>query len=451
MIVRRVSLAFVSSVLFAALVANPGSSLASTNVAANLSTQAYAALSGGDAAKSLVLYSQAIESGELGPDALANALLNRALAFQQTQQNEKAITDYTAALTLDVMSSALRATALYNRGLAQQKSKQVPLAIEDFTSALLINPEFSHAYLARANALRESGQYLFALSDYERALKYNHPEQARVYFGEAQTYEYLKRPIDAKRFLKAALVVDAGFKPAIEKLKTLGELAEADDSGTDPILTGSTVANLGGSTEVIKPELPKGVEPPASLMAEAQAPTDAPVYADATKAITDRLPAVVVDSQVADAAPTETPEAAEQVQKDKKVDVASVPSIPAQSKSSAANEAVGSITPVGKKIRAVKAEQASLKAEEPTLAVETGWSVQIASAASEDAAWTSWKTMQKRFKVLSGQKPVVVKADLGGKGTFYRLRLAGFENQAKAQSACGKLKSGGVSCYISKV
>ena len=434
MIVRCVKLALVSSVLFAALVANPGSSFASTGLAMNLSGQAYAALNSGDAARSLVLYSQAIASGELGPEALANALLNRALAYQQTQQNEKAISDYTSALTIDAMTSPLRATALYNRGLAQQKMNQMPLAIEDFTSALLINSGFSHAYFARANALRDSGQLLFALSDYERAIKYNHPEQARVFFAEAQTYELLKRPSDAKKFLKASLAVDAGFKPALEKMKSLSQVAEQDDQVSDPILTSSTTANLTGSTEVVKPTLPKGIEPPAELMAQAQEPTTEPVFAENKKLFDDRVStddtANVETASITPIEPVVAPA------KEAKVIVSSVPKIPAQAP---------------KVIVASVAKKLKPATEVAVAPVVSGWVVQVASATSEDGAWTTWKNMQKRYKSLQSQKPDVVKADLGAKGTFYRVRFAGFSTQAEAQSSCGKLKSAGVSCFISKV
>ena len=194
--VRSVALAFVSSVYLVALGANIGSAFATTNP---VTSQAYQALTSGDSAKAISLYSFAIESRGLEPEVLANALLNRALAYQQQGQSAKAVDDYSAALTLDAMSAELRATALYNRGLSQQKQGYTPLAIEDFTSALMLNPSFAHAFLSRGNALRESGQYLFALSDYERALKFGHPEPARVYFGEAQTYELLNRPNDMKQ------------------------------------------------------------------------------------------------------------------------------------------------------------------------------------------------------------------------------------------------------------
>ena len=80
----------------------------------------------------------------------------------------------------------------------------------------------------------------------------------------------------------------------------------------------------------------------------------------------------------------------------------------------------------------------------------SGWSVQIASAATENAAWSTWKKMQARHKALASKEPVVVRADLGTRGIFYRVRLVGFESQSDANTECAKLKSKGVKCYISK-
>ena len=446
--VRRVALAFVSSVYLVALGANIGSAIATTNP---VTTQAYQALTSGDSLKAIALYSFAIESRGLEPEVLANALLNRALAYQQQNESAKAIDDYTAALGLDAMSAELRATALYNRGLSQQKQGNGPLAIEDYTSALMLNPSFAHAFLSRANVLRESGQYLFALSDYERALKFGHPEPARVYFGEAQTYELLNRPADMKQMLRSAILADASFKLAQDKLASLGATSLADDVGgvvvasADPVLTGA----VGGSSIIHKLDLPKGVEPPANLMTDATADIETPVaeantpaFQKAAKLYNERLPEA---EQVADATPVE-----EQVSAPEKiVAVAEVPAIP---KSAAKKAAVAEIEPAAD--QAVDTiETASVdpvaKATEPTPTV-FGWGVQVASASSEDAAWTTWRNMQKRFKVLGDKKPIVVKADLGAKGIFYRVRLAGFGNQDGAKSACSSLRSKGVTCFISK-
>jgi cell division septation protein DedD len=80
----------------------------------------------------------------------------------------------------------------------------------------------------------------------------------------------------------------------------------------------------------------------------------------------------------------------------------------------------------------------------------TGWSVQIASASTEDAAWSTWNKMKARHKALSGKEPVVVRADLGTKGVFFRVRLVGFDSQGEANRECSRLKSRGVKCFISK-
>ena len=433
--VRRVSLAFVSSVLFAALVANPGPTGAATNTAAALSVAGYQALASGDAGKAVPLFTQSIESRELGPDALANVLLNRAMAYQKLADNTKAIDDYTAALNLDAMTTELRARVLYNRGLAQQKAEHAALAIEDFTSALLINSSFSHAYLARANALRENGQYLFSISDYERAAKYHHPELAHVYFGEALAYESLKRPAESKGFLVQALKADAQFAPAQQKLKDMGDVAQLDDETNDPILTASV--SPGAKTDVVRQVLPKGVEPPSALLAQ-----DMSADADISLAVAEasQPDAVQRAEQVATTVTPMKPQEARMV-------VASVPKLPLNTK-----VAVAAAKPVVKALAVVESDAGDVTGSiSPAPAADmTGWVVQVSSATSEVAAWETWKKMQGTHKVLNGQKANVVKAELGAKGTFYRVRLGNFADQSAAKSACGKLKSGGVPCFVSK-
>jgi tetratricopeptide (TPR) repeat protein len=424
--VRSVCLAFVSSVYLAALGANSGSVFATTNSANPLASQAYKELAAGNSKGAIGLYTQAIDGKTLAPEMLVNSLLNRALAYQQQQQNVKAVEDYSAALTLDAMAPELRSTALYNRGLSQQKLGANSLAIEDFTNALLINSNFSHAYLSRGLALKDSGQLLFALSDFERALKNNHPDLARVYFGQAQTYELLHRPTEQKQMLEAALAINPQFAPAQNQLATLSGAKPLDVP--DEILTAS-ISPAGGSTIVRKPDLPKAVEPTAALVLGGNQPT----VQTATKLYMDRIEPEL--------SAVEKP-----AEPGKEIVVESVPEIPAP---------VKKLKPVSKP--SIKAEAPKVEIADPVVVgsiskppVQSGWAVQLASAVSEDAAWTTWKTMQKRNPALASIKPAVVKADLGAKGTFYRVRLQGFEAQKDAQSACQKLKSKGVACYASK-
>ncbi|MGA7266598.1 MAG: SPOR domain-containing protein, partial [Aestuariivirga sp.] len=378
-----------------------------------LVSDAYKALQAGDTVAAATAYSQAIESRGLEPEVLANALLNRGLAFQRLNEHARAIDDYTAAMRVDAMSAQLRALALYNRGLSYQKLDQDSRAIEDFTSALFLDAKFSHAYYSRGVALRDGGQYLFALADFDKAIRFEHPEPARVFFAEALTYEKLQRPQNAKESLGKALAANAGYEPAQKRLAALNGIQEpaVPAASADGIATATIATNT----------LPEASAPSAALLTDGSTETVVEVGQAGRKKITDRVPVEQGQVRVAVAEPEEKIIAIEPV----------------------------NVEPAAEQAAEVPAEEpAAEPASEPQKI--TGWSVQLASATTEDAAWSTWKKMKARHKVLADKDPVVVRADLGTKGTFYRVRLIGFDNQGDASSACSKLKSKGVKCFISK-
>jgi tetratricopeptide (TPR) repeat protein len=418
MSVRRVILASVSSAFLAACVAASGPAFATSEKPNEIiAEQAYEALAAGDQQTAISAYSQAIESQDLPTEVLANALLNRGLAYQQLSEHQKAIDDYTAALQLDAMSAEMRATALYNRGLSQQKLPNLSAAVEDYTSALFLDPTFAHAYYGRGNALRESGQFLFALSDYEKATRYHHPNAAQVYYAEALTYESLKRPNEARKSLERAVAANPKFKQAADRLASLQGSVMAKPS---------VVASVGGGQLTVrKPDLPKAVEPSAALLNDGESD---PIM---TSAVSTPEPA---SKKIVDRVPVEEEKivAVEVVEDD---DAAVAPEATAPAIAEIAEPAAD---------ETVEVEPAAAPAME-------GWSVQVASATSEDGAWSTWKKMKAKHRSLNSEKPIVVKADLGTKGVVYRVRLAGFEDQNAAKKSCSKLKSSGVSCYVSKL
>ena len=433
MSLRILFLASVSAAFLAASAAVSGPAAAATpNANTQLASEAYKALAAGDAAAAVESYSKAIESRQLEPEVLANALLNRGLAYQHLNQHNQAIDDYTSAMRIDAMSGKLRAMALYNRGLSYQRLQQPARAMDDFTSALFLDQTFAYAYYSRGNLLRDTGQYLFALADFEKALQFAYPDTARASFGEALAYEKLGRPGNARDALNKALAANPQFQPAKIRFAALDGAAKpvAATGSSDQIVTASIA---DGSQASRKLALPVATAPAASLLAADSTETaDAASTTPRAKIITDRVPAeqqVIITAaadQSADAAPaTEKIVAIEPMP-----DAATASDTPDDQQASTAAAASGTA--------AVPAE---------TL---TGWSVQIASATSEDAAWSTWKKMQSSHGVLAGKKPIVVKADLGTKGTFFRVRLTGFDNQSDAKSVCSKLKSGGVTCFISK-
>ena len=417
---RSVLLASVCSAFLAASAAVAGPAAAATPAAnTKLVSQAYKALQGGDAVAAVTAYNQAIESRQLEPEVLANALLNRGLAFQRLNEHVRAIDDYTAAMRIDAMSGKLRALALYNRGLSQQKLGNVSRGIEDFTSALFLDSQFSHAYYSRGVLLRDSGQFLFALADFDKAIRFSHPEPARVHFAEALTYEKLRRPQNARDALTKALAVNASYEPARQRLALMNgaKIVPAAASSADQLTT-ATIANGAA--------LPEAAAPSPALVTAAATETKVLTATAKRKKIVDRVP--VEEQQVAAAEPVIEPA----------TEVAAEP-----------EEKIIAVEPMPEE--PVAEEAATAVAEEPPPEQKiTGWSVQLASAVTEDAAWSTWKKMKARHKALAGKEPVVVRADLGTKGTFFRVRLVGFDSQGDASSECSKLKSKGVKCFISK-
>jgi SPOR domain len=79
-----------------------------------------------------------------------------------------------------------------------------------------------------------------------------------------------------------------------------------------------------------------------------------------------------------------------------------------------------------------------------------GWSMQIASQPSEAAAKSSYEDLARRYGgVIGGRGVNIVKADVAGKGTFWRVRVpAGTRNEAI--SLCESYKAAGGNCFVSK-
>lgn len=75
--------------------------------------------------------------------------------------------------------------------------------------------------------------------------------------------------------------------------------------------------------------------------------------------------------------------------------------------------------------------------------------LQIGAYESPEIANGAWNTFRTRFAgVAGGLSQDVQKADLGAKGTWYRLRVGPFADKAAAASACEKLRAQGGTCFV---
>jgi len=102
-----------------------------------------------------------------------------------------------------------------------------------------------------------------------------------------------------------------------------------------------------------------------------------------------------------------------------------------------------------------KAPPKQLAANIPPAAAEPAASgayvLQIGAYKSQgeaDAAWTTYKA--KHAALLAGYSPNVVQADLGDKGVWYRLRIAGFSSKDVASALCDRLRADGGGCFLGK-
>ena len=80
-----------------------------------------------------------------------------------------------------------------------------------------------------------------------------------------------------------------------------------------------------------------------------------------------------------------------------------------------------------------------------------GYAVQVTSQRSEAEAQTEFKTLQAKFPgQLGSRQPIIHRAELGDKGTFYRALVGPFASSEAAAAMCSNLKAAGGSCIVQK-
>ena len=80
-----------------------------------------------------------------------------------------------------------------------------------------------------------------------------------------------------------------------------------------------------------------------------------------------------------------------------------------------------------------------------------GYAVQVTSQRSEAEAQTEFKSLQAKFPgQLGNRQPIIHRADLGDKGTFYRALVGPFASSEAAATMCSNLKAAGGSCIVQK-
>ncbi len=205
-----------------------------------------------------------------------------------------------------------------------------------------------------------------------------------------------------------------------------------EDAGAGQNMEVAAVAPRKVRTMVVRPDgtlVPREEEPaPAQVVDPAPAaPVGAATDAPESPAVSAPVAAPAVPEQAPAAAaqaPAAEPSATPQT-------VAVAPSRPSDQPVNVVGE--------------VKPDQVALNA-----ASAGEWAMQIASQPTEAAAQSSYQDLLRRYgNVLNGHPANIVKAEIAGKGTFYRVRVpAATRNDAIA--LCESYKAAGGNCFVSK-
>lgn len=101
--------------------------------------------------------------------------------------------------------------------------------------------------------------------------------------------------------------------------------------------------------------------------------------------------------------------------------------------------------PAAKPKPAAKPAAQQTAAATPAAAAPSKYVVQVGSKKNQTDALASFADMQQKYpRLLANYRPIVQKADLGAKGTWYRLRIGPIADKTAANKLCGQLKSQGL-------
>ncbi len=98
-------------------------------------------------------------------------------------------------------------------------------------------------------------------------------------------------------------------------------------------------------------------------------------------------------------------------------------------------------------------KQAAVKVPTTTLdAASSKYLIQIGAFGDRDGADAGWVRLRKSHgDLLVGMEPDIMRADLGAKGVFYRLRAGPLRDEISADRLCTQLKAEKVGCLVVKL
>jgi len=345
-----------------------------------------------DPRTAIELFTRAIQSKLLSQEKLALTYHRRGMAFYMQGEAGRAILDYTIALWHDDLPREFRPRTLNNRGLAFEALNQYETALRDYGLSIRLNPNYAEAYANRGNLRRRFNLNAEAVLDIDMAVRSGHARPQYVFAWQGMALEALGKRREAADSFRRALQIDSGF------VEARTHLARLDGNSSLPVAGARKIASNGRGGPFLSGQ-PRGGDK------------------------TGMLPGLSEGDSIS--GPWQPPS------------VAAGPSI-VQASAPVAGPDVGVGLRPGLGERVEGAGRSSGE-----------YFVQLGAYETADQARQGWDRIARVGRgLVDGLRHEVVRVEVAGRGTLYRLFGGALAEQREAQVLCNALEDRGASCVV---
>ncbi len=428
-------------------------------------------------------YTTALWLEELPDNMRARAHYNRGTALDNLGQQDRAKQDFDLAISLAPDMSA----AYNNRANVLRRVGALEAAVADYDQSIALGNPLPHLpHYGRAIAKEALGDIEGARADLEKAISL------------APDYEPASAALAALPEAPSALAVAAEpepVKPAASAMADLADLPPAEiaivETAMLPPPPASTPASAPVSTPapapVVTPVRPQRVESPPSMTVASTPVAIRPAAVPQAQQVTQQWTQPDQATPSSEARRITTAGTAQPVTATKAApmpmmgtwtttilpagsnavltldDLTTEPSLPASALRTSQETQVAAMAPqpkTGLSFPGVATDTYRQAALAPTPTAQrshtssssTGYAVQLASFRSEAEAAQAWESVRSSHATtLQDREYLVQRAEVPGKGTYYRLRVGPMAGKSTAAALCNTLKAEGQDCYVTKL
>ena len=334
---------------------------------------------------------------------------------------KQAISLFDKAIASDTLNEHGLALAHHHRGIAEQKLGQTQAAISDYSKAIaghaLPEAVLARAHYNRGIAYSQTGEDAKAEADYRATTKLV-PSYGAAYHNLANIERRRGNEQAAISHYSKALEYMAGdarkyaFHGRGLAYEALGEKAKAKTDFEAAL------------------KIDSAFEPAKTELTAMEHPRPKPIIGSVDTGTAEGEKAKVI--RVASASGWDT--------------------TAVKYASTAGQEAPAATTPGKPETQPVKQASLDRSATEPApkAAPAPGpYQVQLGAYRDEETAKVAWRNLVARDEGnLSGIEHRIVRADLGDRGVFYRLRAGGYADESNAHRLCSRLMAVGIDCVV---